>query len=322
MMREARAICNAFCSEIESVAKRTHADIAGRSTLALNCTTNIPMFERYTEKARRIIFFARYEASQYGSRYIEIEHLLLGILRECPKMFPKLLPKDLQTEIRDEIEKHSTPGARISKSAEVPLDQDSRKGLNFAAEIADSLGHHMIEPEHLLAGILRIKKGLAAQTLEARGITSEAIQAELAKEPRDEDDVNRSEARDLAVSRLNHFLEGIKSLGAQEMVQYFGKNAEFIDSAGRRWAGEEIEESYETLFAGYAKKNATFAVEGTPAQMDGVYIATVLWKNALLASEERSWMHRMTVILLLEAGEWKVALAQVTPVKPFSATAI
>ena len=40
------------------------------------------MFERYTEKARRIIFFARYEASQYGSPYIETEHLLLGIVRE------------------------------------------------------------------------------------------------------------------------------------------------------------------------------------------------------------------------------------------------
>lgn len=280
------------------------------------------MFERYTEKARRTIFFARYEAHQHGSRYIETEHLLLGILRECPKMFPKLLPKDLQTEIRDEIEKHSTPGARISTSTEVPLDQGSRKALNFAAEIADALAHHMIEPEHLLAGILRVKKGLAAQTLEARGITSEAIQAELAKEPRDKDDVGCSEARDLAVSRLNHFLEGIKSLGAQEMVQYFGKNAEFIDSAGRRWMREEIEKSYETLFADYAKKNAMFVVEGTPAQTDHIHIATVLWKNALLASEERSWMHRMAVILVRERRDWNILLVQVTPVKPSSAAAI
>jgi ATP-dependent Clp protease ATP-binding subunit ClpC len=50
------------------------------------------MFERYTEKARRVIFFARYEASQFGSPSIETEHLLLGLLRES-KWLPKLLPR-------------------------------------------------------------------------------------------------------------------------------------------------------------------------------------------------------------------------------------
>lgn len=146
------------------------------------------MFERFTEKARRVIFFARYEASQYGnSRYIETEHLLLGILRECPKMLPKLLAKNLQTEIRGEVEKRITRGERIPTSVEMPLSEDGRKALDFAKEAADRLGHHMIKPEHLLAGILRLKKGLAAQMLEARGITSEAIQAELAKESRDKD---------------------------------------------------------------------------------------------------------------------------------------
>jgi ATP-dependent Clp protease ATP-binding subunit ClpC len=50
------------------------------------------MFERYTEKARRVIFFARYEASQFGSPYIETEHLLLGLLREDNPMVSRHLP--------------------------------------------------------------------------------------------------------------------------------------------------------------------------------------------------------------------------------------
>ena len=51
------------------------------------------MFERYTEKSRRVIFFARYEASQYGSPYIETEHLLLGLLRESPDLTRQLAEK-------------------------------------------------------------------------------------------------------------------------------------------------------------------------------------------------------------------------------------
>jgi len=64
------------------------------------------MFERYTERARRVIFFARYEASQYGSPYIETEHLLLGLLREdraLTKWFPD--QSNVEPEIRAEIEK-------------------------------------------------------------------------------------------------------------------------------------------------------------------------------------------------------------------------
>ena len=72
------------------------------------------MFERYTVEARRVIFFARYEASNYASRYIETEHLLLGLLREGPlaKWFPG--ESNVEPEIRAEIEKRITQGERIS----------------------------------------------------------------------------------------------------------------------------------------------------------------------------------------------------------------
>ena len=68
-------------------------------------------------------------------------------------------------------------------------------------------------------------------------------------------------------------------------------------------------------FAGYAKKNATYVVEGTLFDTKDVFIATAMWKNALLASQQRAWMHRMTVVLRLEGDDWKIVLAQVTPMQ-------
>ena len=67
------------------------------------------MFERYTEKARRVIFFARYEASQFGSPYIETEHLLLGLLREDKALANRFLRSHAAVEsIRKQIEGHTT----------------------------------------------------------------------------------------------------------------------------------------------------------------------------------------------------------------------
>ena len=109
------------------------------------------MFERYTEKARRVIFFARYEASQYGSPYIETEHLLLGLLREDKALANRFLRSHGSIEsIRKEIEARITVRERISTSVEVPLSQECKRILNFAAEEAERLGHKHVGTEHLL----------------------------------------------------------------------------------------------------------------------------------------------------------------------------
>ena len=75
----------------------------------------ISMFERYTEKARRVIFFARYEASQFGSPYIETEHLLLGLLREDKALTNRFLRSHASVEsIRKQIEAHTTIREKVS----------------------------------------------------------------------------------------------------------------------------------------------------------------------------------------------------------------
>ena len=140
------------------------------------------MFERYTEKARRVIFFARYEASQYGSQYIETEHLLLGLLREDKALANRFLRSHGSIEsIRKEIEARITIRERISTSVEVPLSQECKRILNNAAEEAERLGHKHVGTEHLLLGILREEKCFGAEILQERGLRLSTLREELAR---------------------------------------------------------------------------------------------------------------------------------------------
>jgi ATP-dependent Clp protease ATP-binding subunit ClpC len=140
------------------------------------------VFERYTEKARRVIFFARYEASQYGSPYIETEHLLLGLMREDKALANRFLRSHGSIEsIRKEIEQRITIRERISTSVEVPLSQESKRILNFATEEAERLGHRHVGTEHLLLGILREEKCFGAEILQERGLRLTTLREELAR---------------------------------------------------------------------------------------------------------------------------------------------
>jgi ATP-dependent Clp protease ATP-binding subunit ClpC len=110
------------------------------------------MFERYTEKARRVIFFARYEASTYGSPYIEVAHFLLGLLRED---FPtiRLVANGEEIRVRRAIEALCRDtGQKIATSVDIPLSHSCRRVLLYGEEEADRLGHELIGPQHLLMG--------------------------------------------------------------------------------------------------------------------------------------------------------------------------
>ena len=142
------------------------------------------MFERYTEKARRVIFFARYEASQFGQPYIESEHLMLGILREDKALTNRFLRSHASVEsIRKQVQEHTMIREKVSTSVDLPLSNDCKQVLTYAAEEAEQLGHKHIGTEHLLLGLLREEKCFAAQILQERGLRLLAIREELAKEP-------------------------------------------------------------------------------------------------------------------------------------------
>jgi ATP-dependent Clp protease ATP-binding subunit ClpC len=145
------------------------------------------MFEKYNEKARRALFFARYEASKLGSRVIETEHVLLGILREgedsVTEIFRRLQVKP--EAVRREIEGERVFVERISSTAELPLSEESKKVLAYASHEAESMLHSTVGSEHLLIGILRVEGCLAMRTLTQHGMDLYGVREEvlaLAKE--------------------------------------------------------------------------------------------------------------------------------------------
>jgi hypothetical protein len=131
------------------------------------------MFERYTEKARRVIFFARYEASEFGSPYIESEHMLLGLLRENKALGIRAIPHFGAESIRQEIEKATLKRERIPTSQDLPLSNECKRVLAYAAEEAERMNYRYIGSEHLLLGLLREQACLAARLLQERGVTLE-----------------------------------------------------------------------------------------------------------------------------------------------------
>jgi ATP-dependent Clp protease ATP-binding subunit ClpC len=141
------------------------------------------MFEKYTEKARRVIFFARYEASQFGSPYIETEHLLLGLIREDKNLTNRFFPKANASidSIRKEIEGRTLIREKVSTSVDLPFSDESKRALNAAADESERLSHKHIGTEHMLLGLLREEKSVAAEILRERGLRLSSVREELGR---------------------------------------------------------------------------------------------------------------------------------------------
>jgi ATP-dependent Clp protease ATP-binding subunit ClpA len=130
------------------------------------------MIERYTEAARRAIFFARDEAGQAGSPFIAPEHLLLGLFRADRDLAPHVLGTvEAADSIRSEIVASYTPGERLPDNIGMPVSPVCAHALLSAAEEADQLGHKNITPGHLILGLLREEGCLAAQLLRSSGLS-------------------------------------------------------------------------------------------------------------------------------------------------------
>lgn len=123
------------------------------------------MFERFTEKARRTIFFARYEASHFGSPYITPELLLLGLLRERKNLFGITDVEPIANQVRSQL----TVGEKFSASLDLPISHDAKRVLAYAAEEAERLSHQAIATDHLVLGFLR-EPGRAKDVLESHGL--------------------------------------------------------------------------------------------------------------------------------------------------------
>ncbi len=125
------------------------------------------MFNRFTERARKVIVFAKEEARRFNHDYIGTEHLLLGLIREGEGVAASVLQKlgvDLES-IRIEVEKLVQPGPQTQVVGDIPFTPRSKKALELSAEEARALGHNYIGTEHLLLGLVKEGEGMAYRVL-------------------------------------------------------------------------------------------------------------------------------------------------------------
>ncbi len=180
------------------------------------------MFERYTEKARRVIFFARYEASQYGSPVIDTEHLLLGLLRE-DKSLDRWLPKATPETIRQRIDEHSAPRTPTSTSVDLPLSPASQRVLKHAANEAERLANKHIGTEHLLLGLLDEEASFAAKLVHEAGSDAAELRAHYAEQ---------SPPKPWSFQRASYHDHGFRTL-SRETVEIHGSpwNVDYLRDA-------------------------------------------------------------------------------------------
>ncbi len=139
------------------------------------------MFNRFTERARKVIIFAKEEARHFNHDYIGTEHLLLGLVKEGEGVAAAVLQKmgvDLET-IRIEIEKLVQPGPETQVMGDIPFTPRSKKALELSAEEARALGHNYIGTEHLLLGLVKEGEGMAYRVLLNLGIDLDRLRMEV-----------------------------------------------------------------------------------------------------------------------------------------------
>ena len=138
------------------------------------------MWQRFTERARRAVFFAQEVAGLLGENYVSPEHLLLGLLREDDTVATRILDRlgISLPQIREMIENQMTPGdGRLGQ--DMQLTPQTKRAIDLAYDEARELGNNYIGTEHLLLGLVRLEESLAGQTLVQQGATLVRVRAEV-----------------------------------------------------------------------------------------------------------------------------------------------
>ncbi len=195
------------------------------------------MFERYTEAARRTLFFARFESSQFGSLSIAPEHLLVGVLREPTPIVDSLFSTHAASidAVRGAIADRTPTHPRVSISVEIPFSTGTKHVLQYAAEEADRLQHRHIGPEHLLLGLLREGESTAAAILVDHGFS-----LELARQRTDEltKEIGGDEPGPTIPSATAH--ARVRSAGFDEYVALIKQRVEELGTTDHAPARREL----------------------------------------------------------------------------------
>ncbi|MHC5058784.1 MAG: ATP-dependent Clp protease ATP-binding subunit, partial [Planctomycetota bacterium] len=139
------------------------------------------MFDRFTDRARKVMGYARQEAERFNHDYIGTEHILLGLVKEGSGVAANVLENlDVDLEkVRTEVEKRVKHGPDTHTMGQLPFNQEAKRSLDYALEEARSLSHKYVGTEHILLGLLREEEGRAAEVLTALGLKLEAVRREV-----------------------------------------------------------------------------------------------------------------------------------------------
>ncbi|MHC4288848.1 MAG: ATP-dependent Clp protease ATP-binding subunit [Planctomycetota bacterium] len=139
------------------------------------------MFERFTDRARKVMALANQEAQRFNHEYIGTEHILLGLVKEGNGVGANVL-RNLDVDVKKlrlEIEKLVKSGPDMVTMGKLPQTPRAKKVIEFAIEEARSLNHNYVGTEHILLGLLRESEGVAAQVLMNLGLKLEDVRQEV-----------------------------------------------------------------------------------------------------------------------------------------------
>ncbi len=139
------------------------------------------MFDRFTERARKVMTYARQEAIRFNHDYVGTEHILLGLVKEGSGVAANVLENlgvDLE-KVRLEVEKLVRTGPATATKGDKPYTSRAKKVLELAMEEARNLDHNYVGTEHLLLGLLRESEGIAAQVLLNLGLKLDDVRNEV-----------------------------------------------------------------------------------------------------------------------------------------------
>ena len=141
------------------------------------------MFERFTDRARRVVVLAQDEARMLRHDYIGTEHILLGLVREGHGVAAKALESlgiSLET-VRERVEDAVPPGQYTRPSGHIPFTPRAKKVLELSLSESQLLGHRYIGTEHVLLGLIRQGDGVAAQVLTALGADLDGVREQVVR---------------------------------------------------------------------------------------------------------------------------------------------
>ncbi len=139
------------------------------------------MFERFTDRARKVMALANQEAQRFNHEYIGTEHILLGLVKEGSGVGANVL-KNLDVDLRKvrlEVEKLVKSGPEMVTMGKLPQTPRAKKVIEYAIEEARNLNHNYVGTEHLLLGLLREQEGVAAQVLMNLNLKLEDVREEV-----------------------------------------------------------------------------------------------------------------------------------------------